>query len=425
MKPLDTKRFFIPVFALGILLLSCNKDVEQYPDNGAPSPGSQPAIAASIAANANYSLYNAIIAKSGLASKLSDSTIKLTAFVPGNAAVKQAINLLTSGAIPVAAPDATFLGFIGSENFTSVTAQGIVGYNTVPQTITFGSLPGSFPNFQYPTLINPAETISALLRLTTFPSNRNGNFVNNVPVVNTSGTPAGNGMIYETGAVVTPPKRFLWDRINTDDGLTYLKAAVARADSGTAAPGFLTGVLQNIGANLTVFAPTDDAFKATLYSLAFPSVRATIFAQAKAAGASDAVANAAADANAPAQTTALVGSTAVFSNPLLFPVLTAERVKGVVVYHILGNRAFLNNFATTQTNVPTLLNGAVPAHPGVGLQATLTGPMVTAASVKGAVNATAATITINPTPEPGGSSDQHYVNGVIHKINQVLLPQSF
>ncbi len=408
-----------------MLFGACNKDVEQFPDIDMPSPGTQPVIAAAIAANANYSLYNAIIAKSGLANKLSDSTIKLTAFVPGNAAVKQAISLLTSGAIPVAAPDATFLGFIGSENFTTATAQGMVGYNTVPQAIAFGSLPGSFPNFQYPTLINPAETVSPLLRLTTFPSNRNGNFVNNVPVTNASGTPAGNGMIYETGAVVIPPQKFLWDRINSDVSLTYLKAAIARADSGTAAPGFLTGVLQNIGANLTVFAPTDDAFKATLYNLAFPSVRATIFAQAKAAGASDAVANAAADANAPAQTTALVGSTAVFSNPLLFPVLTAERVKGVIVYHILGNRAFLNNFATTQTNVPTLLNGAVPTHPGVGLQASFTGTMVTAASVKGAVNATAATIAINPTPEPGGSSDQHYVNGVIHKINQVLLPLSF
>ena len=35
----------------------------------------------------------------------------------------------------------------------------------------------------------------------------------------------------------------------------------------------------------------------------------------------------------------------------------------------------------------------------------------------------ASNIAINPTPAPGGTSDQHYLNGVIHKIDQVLRPQ--
>jgi uncharacterized surface protein with fasciclin (FAS1) repeats len=68
------------------------------------------------------------------------------------------------------------------------------------------------------------------------------------------------------------------------------------------------------------------------------------------------------------------------------------------------------------------LNNAVNAHPGVALQATLgmTG-MATSASVKGVVNATASNIQINPAAN--GTSDQHYINGVLHVIDQVLRPQ--
>jgi len=46
---------------------------------------------------------------------------------------------------------------------------------------------------------------------------------------------------------------------------------------------------------------------------------------------------------------------------------------------------------------------------------------VGAATVKGLANASASNVIINPLP--AGSSDQHYVNGVMHKIDQVLLPQ--
>ncbi|HUM65174.1 MAG TPA: hypothetical protein PLV32_04990, partial [Chitinophagaceae bacterium] len=88
---------------------------------------------------------------------------------------------------------------------------------------------------------------------------------------------------------------------------------------------------------------------------------------------------------------------------------------------ILGNRAFSVNMPAGMTSVPTLLNSAIPGHPGVGIQATLGLAGVTTALVKGAANATAANILINPLP--GGSSDQHFINGVLHKIDQVLLPQ--
>jgi hypothetical protein len=104
-------------------------------------------------------------------------------------------------------------------------------------------------------------------------------------------------------------------------------------------------------------------------------------------------------------------------------VLTPTTVKGIVVYHLLGTRAFTNNFPTTATSYPTLLNSAVPTHPGVSLTCTFTGPFVSAATVKGAANPTASNIFVNPTPEPNGTSDQFFVNGTIHKIDQVLRPQ--
>jgi hypothetical protein len=42
-------------------------------------------------------------------------------------------------------------------------------------------------------------------------------------------------------------------------------------------------------------------------------------------------------------------------------------------------------------------------------------------TVKGVGNATAFPVVINPLP--AGSSDQNFFNGVLHKINGVLLPQ--
>lgn len=405
---------YINSFSLFVVLAffwlsSCNKDVEQFPDIAPPQASSKKALADTLAtsAMASYSLYNAIVTKSGLAATLNDKTKTYTMFVPGNAAVKQFITAVTGGAVPITAPDASFLAFINGTSFTVATAQGIVGYNSVPQVIDFGSLPSTFPNFQYPSLLNPAPTISAFLRLTTFPSKANGNFVNNIPIVTTN-IAAGNGVIHETGAMVVPPSRYLWDRINTDAALTYLKAAIKRADTDPAAPGALESALKNIGASLTVFAPTDAAFKATLTGA---------IAQAL-------IAQNVPPATAMTQATALASTPDVFTNPAVASVLTVQTVKGMVVYHILGSRAFTNNFPSTQTNYPTLLNGAIAAHPGVGLKLnTLSAGMVTSATVKGAINATAANIVINPTPEPGGSSDQHYLNGVIHKIDQVLLPQ--
>lgn len=390
------------------LIFSCNKNVQQFSDPALSTPPAGLALGETIAARQTDSLYYRLMIKAGTLPIINNKAATFTMFVPDNTAMKLFINAISGGAVPLAAPDAVFAGFI-TANIPVAAAVGIVNYNISGQALPSANIPATFPNLQYPTILNPAPTLSALLRLTTFPSTRNGAWLNNVPFTSVD-LMAANGVIHHTAIVVVPPQRYLWDRINTDTTLTYLKAAINRADSGTAAPGTLQGALLNIGANLTVFAPTDAAFKTTLTG-----------AIAKAL-----IGMGVPPPTAVAQATFLASSPAVFNNPALFSVLTAQTVKGIIVYHIFGNRAFTNNFPTITTFYPTLLNGAIPTHPGVGLTAVFGVPFVSSATVKGVGNATAANIIINNsplTPDPSGTSDQHYLNGVLHKIDQVLLPQ--
>lgn len=396
------------IVAATLIIASCNKGLEQFTETPVVPPNGN-ALGETIAATSTDSLYYRLITKAGLVATINNKAATYTMFVPDNNAMKVFINAISGGKIPLQAPDAVFSGFI-SAYIPASTAVGIVSYNIASQSLLSANIPGTFPNLQYPTILNPAPSVSALLRLTTFPSTRNGAWLNNVPLTAVD-MAAANGVIHHTALVVTPPQRFLWNRISTDTGLTYLKAAINRADSGTASPGTLQAALLNIGANLTVFAPTDAAFRATLTGAIY---KALVAAGYPAGGDTFNTAS------------ALASSPTVFSNPALFGVLTAQTVKGIVVYHLFGNKAYTNNFPTTTTYYPTLLNGAIPTHPGVGLTAVFGVPFVNAATVKGVGNATAANIIINASPllpDPVGTSDQNYLNGILHKIDQVLLPQ--
>jgi hypothetical protein len=372
------------IIALLFVLTSCNKDVQQFPVTP-PTPASGISLGETLKATADDSLYYRMIIRGGMLTTINNLSATYTMFVPGNAAVRQFVNVASGGAIPVAAPDAVHSGFI-STTLPAASAAGIVGYNIIPQKVLAANIPTTFPNIQYPSIVNPAPTISAFLRLTTFPSRRsNGAWVNNIPLSSTDML-AANGVIHHTAAVVTPPSQYLWDRINTDPNFLLLKTAIQRADADPTAPGFLQGALLNIGANLTLFAPDSTAMKNALSFLSGGAI----------------------PPSSPSST--FVG----FINSL--PI---ANVKGIVVYHILGTRAFSVNFPTTSTFVPTLLNSAVPTHPGVALNATFVSipgfGMVTATTtVKGAANPTASNIT---------SKDNHFLNGVIHVTDQALLPQ--
>ncbi len=404
----------------GVLFASCNKVPETpIPSVIPPNPASGISLSATITANADDSLFNRLVIRTGSQAVLNNTLNRYTVYVPNNAAMRNFVNAASGGMIPVASPDAVHSNFLNT-TLPIASAGGIVQYNISPQVVTSATITSTFPNFAYPSIINPNPAASALLRLNNYPSKRsNGAWLNNIPLVPGIDVAAANGVIHHTAAVTTPPSAFLWSRINTDADMTYLRAAILRADSGTTAtPGTLNSanlqsVLSEFGPNLTVFAPTNAAFSATLTGAIYQGLVAQGFPVGAGTLATATALATATDANGPT----------VFRNPILFSVLTAQVVKGIVVYHILGDRAFSVNCPTTTTNVRTLLNSAVPTHPGIGITATFTGPGVTAITVKGVGNPSAFPVSINPTPNPFGASDQHFVNGVLHKLNGVLLPQ--
>ena len=412
------KKGLLPMIGAAMLFASCNKDVQQFDIPPAAAATSSLSIDSILRANPNDSLFYKMILRAN-ASGLNFSNIlkntavtnKYTVFAVDNNGMKAFINAASGGLVPLNAPDAVFVGFINS-SLPIASAAGIISYNIIPQVYDTASIPNVFPNFPVGTSIFPSPT-APFLTFRTFPSKRPGILrVNTLPMTTPLNVFALNGIIHHVASVVTPPNpTFLWDRINTDvapsTGLTYLKAAILRADSGTGTPGTLFSALNNAAANLTVFAPTDAVFQGTLTAL---------ITQALIRQGLDPV-------SAAANASALASTPAVFSNPLLYGTLTATTVKGIVVYHLFSNTAFTANFPSTPTKYPTLLNTAIPAHPGVELAATFTGAFATSATVKGLGNATPANIFINGTPAPNGSSDQFYINGTLHKISQLLLPQ--
>ena len=395
-------------------LTSCNKDVEQFANIPLPPVTTAKTLGDSIYAIPRDTLFYKILQKGGLLPFINNRLNNFTIYVPDSTAVKQFISAATGGAVPVTASNAVFSAFI-TGSFPAASAAAIGSYAIVPQAFPTTAIHADFPNFPLPTLLNPAPTLSAFLRFDVYPTTRNGNWVNNIPVVEPN-IITGNGVIHHTAAVLSPPQRAVWERLNTDIELTYFKAAILRADQDPAASGALVAALNNIGANLTVFAPINAAVQPVLFGAIYQGLIASGVPPA----------------------TAFAQATTAASTPAGFNLLPITTVKGIVVYHLMSKRAFANNFPTVLANFPTLLNGAIAAHPGVGLQVTLGGLGTASAIAKGVGNATASNLIINPTPDgtasygatpPAtpqtypGKSDQNYTNGVLHKIDQTLLPQ--
>ena len=378
-----------------VLLTSCNKDVQGPTPIILPTPAANSSVMFQVNTDASLTLLKAAVARAGLTALLTDSTAGYTFFAPTDAAF-QAAGLSSTTII-----NAQRVGFLDT----------LLRYHIVGgQTYTSSIIPSAFPNISLPSMligVAPSAALPPGFRLPVFPSKRGTSlWVNNVPITQADIT-VSNGVMHKTAALLLPPSGNLWDsRINTDANLAYFKAAVQRADSGATASQALIPILQNSLASLTVFAPTNTAFQQALTA----QIAAALIAQGVPS------------ATAQAQATALASTPGVFTNPAVANVLTPTVVKGLVVYHILGVRAFSVNIPSTATTIPTLLNMAAPTHPGVIIQATFSGPAVTAATVKGLVNTTASNIQINPTPGTG-TSDQHYTNGVLHVIDQVLRPQ--
>lgn len=247
------------------------------------------------------------------------------------------------------------------------TIASIVQYHIIPgQKINATAIPTTFPNVQMPTaFIIPAPNTNPLVRFSNFPSRRGSNvWVNNIPVV-AGDVAAANGVIHVVARVVAPPSRVLLDTMARDADLQYLVAAVLAADKNVPVGSRFQDFLANPLANFTVMAPTNQAFMNLLAFLGLPQ------------------------------------------SPATFALLPQTTVRGIVAYHLLLGRAFAANLPSAPTPVPSLLSASLgPAAPTLTFDATQ--------GVKGFKNPIYSKIT---------AIDRHAINGVYHKIDQVLLPQ--
>ncbi|MEI7736116.1 MAG: hypothetical protein WCI49_11660, partial [Ferruginibacter sp.] len=241
-------------------------------------------------------------------------------------------------------------------------------------------------------------------------------YVNNLPLIATD-MAANNGVIHTAYSVAAPPTATLKTMLAGEATLSYFRAAVARADSGSIGLSKFDSLLNYGVTNMTVLAPNDAAFQTLVFGLVYSNVLA--------AGGSVPVAIATAN-GAVAAGPAFLGTNNV----------STALVKGIVAYHLLASltsststpyqpniRVFSNNVPATPTFIKTLVNGGLAIHPGVMAKATYTGPAVTGLQFTGYGTFPSGGTPFSGTAASAVTLDKHAVNGVYHIINSVLLPQ--
>lgn len=404
------------LFAATAVLSACNKAPEEIL-GPAPVTPSGLSIGETLTATASDSLFNKMVIKGGLQAALSNKALGYTLFVPDNAAVI-----------------ASFGGSLASANATinalsAASLAGIVKYNMIPQLLPTAKIVHPFPNMQMPTdiILDPTNP---LIRLTSFPSKSGAAgstyYYNAAPLTATDAAVA-NGIIHHTAFIVAPPTRVLKDTIGRIANLSYFRAAIARADSGSTGLNRLDSLLNYAVTNMTILAPNDAAFQTLIFGLAFQGYLATRPFPYNATDTAIATAT---------------GNGAVAAGPVFLSTnnVTTAQVKGIMAYHFLAKdvsanpgvstpifqpvyRAFSVNFPSTPMFVKTLVNAGFAPHPGIRVAPTYTGPLVTALAFGSYGSPTPAlpfTYTANTV---AGGMDRLAVNGVFHIIDKVLLPQ--
>ncbi|MEO8819712.1 MAG: fasciclin domain-containing protein, partial [Ginsengibacter sp.] len=286
---------------------ACKKDTKIKTDN---------TINGIVSSTPDFSTLNAAVKKAGLSATLS-STGPFTVFAPTNEA-------FTASGITSAV-----LGSLSADQ-----AKSILLYHTIPSKILAAQVPAG-PN---------AAVLSANGDTLYVTNNSNGVFVNGIQVTQAD-VQASNGVVHVIGKVLMPPSGNIVEMAQVDTSLSYLVAAVVKAN--------LQGALSGAGP-LTVFAPTNNAFRAA----GFPTIASIQAAD-------------------PATLTS------------------------ILTYHVIGARVFSSDL-TDGEQAPTL-NG----------QKVIIG-LMSGATVKGNGNMSPSNIV---------ATNIVATNGVIHVIDQVLLPK--
>ncbi len=345
MKKFRIKNWLLAALAAGVVFTSCNKDVPEPEPLPTPPIPTGNTIGQVITNDTTYSYLLAAVNRAGLADALFTQTLTYTVFAPNNAAFR------ASGIPSIAVINALPL----------TTVVPLVQYHVLGGKVPAASIPEAFPNYQALTLFAPPGVPAPFVRLSNFPSRRGTQaWVNNIPVTQAD-IAASNGVIHSVARLVSPPSQTLSALINADTALTFLRAAITRADSGQTGLNRLDSVLNlAIGPNLTVFAPNNNAFRTLLTALGLPPV----------AGA--------------------------------FNFIPVQTVRAIVSYHGLGTRVFSPNIPATDLALPTLLTAQLP------------GTTITVNSTKGVKGLA------NPSFSNLLSVDRHATNGAMHVIDQVL-----
>jgi uncharacterized surface protein with fasciclin (FAS1) repeats len=347
------------LLAATVMLFSCNKDLPV----AVPTPYVPPAGSTvyTLISGANFTILKAAVDRAGFQSLLRDSMMVFTVFAPDDAAF-QASGIPNAGAIagiPVA------------------DLQSILRYHLIGgQTYRASNIQEKYPNMYLQSMLllsPPSASLPPGYRMPLGISRRGAAaWANQIPVKQAD-VAASNGVVHVVAALLSPPTLVLAQTVASDPSYSYLLAAVQRADQGPppGAPALLP-ILSNAAANLTVFAPTNDAFIA-LY-------------------------------------TALGLGAAGPITPASVNLLPSATVWGIVAFHVQGVRAFS----------PNLDNTSRASIMGVAQQFNVTSNAV---QVRGPGNVVST---------PGGpvnffanvtSANINNINGVIHRVNAVLIPQ--
>jgi uncharacterized surface protein with fasciclin (FAS1) repeats len=334
---------------------------DKIEDIPVPTPAAGQTLSEIINADPNYSILRTAITRAGLINILGAKGNSMTVFAPdNNAFIASGLSDAVVQVLPVA------------------TLTPLMQYHVMATRVPSAGIPATFPNVQLPTLLQLPGG-NPLVRMNVFPGKNGANFfVNNMPIVQPDAITGSNGVMHRIPFILQPPQQVVKQLIAADAGLTLFAALVQRGDVGQPAGLTRLDSVMNFGvANVTVFAPNNNSIKGLINVLSGGLVPL---------GAPDAT---------------FIG----FINTNV-PVANA---RGIVAYHMLGSRAFSVNLPLATSTITTLV-GAAPA-PQLTVDRTNPVPRLLGAA-NGPGNFSNFTAT-----------DRMGVNGVLHVIDRVLLPQ--
>jgi Fasciclin domain len=439
MKKLNNKMKLYCLAALAsiLFLTSCNKDLDQLSPIATPTyPSSVTTAGKTLAANPVTNIYYRFVQKAGLETSFDDVTKSFTLFATNNTGMRFFIDKYlaslppptTGPPIPVlgaAVSDARYFDTLNKYMPDNTVATKIVNYNTTGYVNGFADgrtkiIPSISPNKVFgsdlflvtsqPFLRVPFHVASGLPY----------SYVNNIPVTAVDQI-VSNGVIHQTFTLLTPPDRTVKSLVAGESSLVYFRAAIARADANSTGTSKFDSLMNLAVTNMTVLAPNDAAMQPLLKAIIYSTLLAPPYNLSPAA--------------ADFQATAASSPAALNSPTAGFNLLPVASVQGIIAYHILAStstsgstflpdvRYFSVNVPSTPAFVKTLVNGSVAAHPGIRAQATYAGAVPSSVTFTGLGTFPPGGVPYSGTAANVVKADLNGVNGVLHIIDGVLLPQ--